>query len=77
MLDVITQLLIITPLLRQDEIFTMTSAFILLVMLVRVSEFRVLKDSFAHQRLNVGDLTSALGYMESKVRAQSLGRIKT
>jgi hypothetical protein len=36
MLDVIIQFLIITPLLRQDEIFTMTSAFILLVMLVRV-----------------------------------------
>jgi hypothetical protein len=71
MLDVITQLLIITPLLRQDEIFTMTSAFILLVMLVRV-----LKGGFVHW-LNVGDLTSALGYMESKVSAQGLGRMKT
>jgi hypothetical protein len=50
----------------------MTSAFILLVMLVRV-----LKGGFAHQRLNVGDLTSALGYMESKARAQGLGRITT
>jgi hypothetical protein len=30
--------------------------------LVRVSKIKVLKDGLVHWRINVGDLTSALGY---------------
>jgi hypothetical protein len=55
----------------------MMSTFILLENVSYGFKFRVLKVVFVHQRLNVGDLTNALGYMESKVRAQGLGRMKT